>query len=721
MQKISLQKRSFFNSIGLDTNNLPPELQIKSNSIQTKIPKEDLKFLNQKDWSIPQEKYFRLKNLFGTDDFKLDNKTWIEIFNNNEKTDEIIKLYFKNPNYYYKDLKQLNQSELKHNGSIELYEDNGKFFVKDGLARISLMMIKYLLEMSRAQSKEEKIMINKQYIFSAIVRSTPSDRDIMYMINMISDLYGSKVKLKKLNNDGDCNYIMKIDEKKMEIKSKKDFESFIKNVYLPKEFKSYDKLKLRLRNVAKVGFEYKENEENEDLVDQFLLMGKLFPNYEVFIKYYKKIIQYEIEDDFVLKLDINNIMYDDVLKKLIKIVKQEENNMKKTEIKESLKKNSTNKTTTKSDAKKEPTKVAKADKKVEKEVSKTVTYVKAAQEVPEEKVVEKAKEEAVNEKIKKAKEVAANSISNIVDNIEMTYYKLKTEEAKSIDLANSTGVEMNIDKISDVSINSNINSIKESSFLVKKKIEMSNKLDELNYNNEFLKDLKQISGDKSIINEYGEEMKSIYMACFNKNARKMITDAKLKKLDKQRKEIESEKCSFFSKLIGKAKLKQARLDNINLKEQLILTESQFSSNSYITLEDGLSEIYAFIRTEEDASCLSDVKMYLRNVESNNQIKDMIDQDKLSRKTREKIDQQRNLPQLALSKEKKRLFSKAQINMVQEKNNELKRVIQINRANSLKMQNTGLIPILGNIKSTKAVRKFISNLNQIDSSLKTQKE
>ena len=83
MQKISLQKRSFFNSIGLDTNNLPPELQIKSNSMQTKLPKESVKFLTQKDWTIPQEKAFRLKNLFGTDNADFDNKTWIEIFDNN--------------------------------------------------------------------------------------------------------------------------------------------------------------------------------------------------------------------------------------------------------------------------------------------------------------------------------------------------------------------------------------------------------------------------------------------------------------------------------------------------------------------------------------------------------------------------------------------------------------------------------------------------------------
>lgn len=726
MQKISLQKRSFFNSIGLDTNNLPPELQIKSNSIQTKVPKEDLKFLNQKDLTIPKEKYFRLKNLFGTDNIKLDNKTWIEIFSENLKTDEIIKLYFNNPNYYYKDLKKLNQIDLKHNNAIELYEDNGKFFIKDGLARISLMMIKYLLEMSRAQSKEEKLMINKQYTFAAVVRSTPVDRDIMYLINMLFDIYGSKLKLKKIDNDNECSYIMIFDNKKIEIISKNDFETFLKNSYLPREFKSYDRLKLRLNNVVKIGLEYKENEENEDLVDQFLVMGKIFPNYEAFVKYYKKLVGYGIEDDFIKKLDLENVTYDDTLKKLIKIVKQEEISMSKLEIKDNVNSIAKNKTTKKTTPKKESTKSNKAkDNIVEETTTNKVVKIKVAQKVPDNNLEDmaevKAKEEELNKKINKVKESASSSISSILDNIEMTYYRLKTEESKSLDLANSTGVELNIDKINDNSISSNINSIKENSVVIRKKIEKSNELDELSYNNEFLNDLKRISSDKSIINEFGEEMKSIYMTCFNKNVRKMITDSKLKKLDKQRKEIEGEKCSFFSKLIGKAKLKQARLDNINLKEQLILTESQFSSSSYTTIEDGLSDIYAYIRTEEDASCLSDVKVYLRNVEQNNQIRDMIDTNRLSQKTREKIDQQRNLPQLVLSKEKKKLFSKAQINMVQEKNNELKRVIQINRANSLKMQNTGLIPILGNIKSTKAVKKFISNLSQIDSSLKTQSE
>ena len=379
------------------------------------------------------------------------------------------------------------------------------------------------------------------------------------------------------------------------------------------------------------------------------------------------------------------------------------------------------KTTLKSE-KDDEKKVASLKSSAKAESAKSTAKAESARSTAKvESVKSTSKAEIVNEKekIDKAKELFESQLKGIKDNIEMTYYKLKTEESKIFDLANSTNVELNIDRINDDSINANINSIKENSFVLRNKIEKVNDIKELNDINELLKDLKNISNNKNIPIDYDEEMKSIYMVCFNKNAQKMITDSKLKKLDEQRKEIESEKCSFFSKLIGKAKLKQAKLDNISLKEQLILTESQFTSNSYTTIEDGLSDIYAYIKTEEDESCLVDIKIYLKNIESNSQIKSMTDKTKLNQKTKEKIEQQRNLPQLVLAKEKRKFFSKAQINMVQEKNNELKRVIQINRANSLKLQNTGVIPIIGNMKSTKSVRAFLSNLSQIDSSLKSQ--
>lgn len=138
MQKISLQKRSFFNSIGLDTKNIPSELKVKTTNLTKKIPSEDVVFFKNKNLVTSERKHFRLKNLIGTVSNEYDGKSWIEIFVNNDKSDEMIKQYFKNPNYYFKELRKLDQTSLNHNNEIELYEDNGKFFVKDGTARLAL-------------------------------------------------------------------------------------------------------------------------------------------------------------------------------------------------------------------------------------------------------------------------------------------------------------------------------------------------------------------------------------------------------------------------------------------------------------------------------------------------------------------------------------------------------------------------------------------------------
>ena len=703
MQKISLQKKSFFNSIGLDTKNIPSELKTKTTNLTKKIPSEDIVFFKNKNLITTERKHFRLKNLIGTVSNEYDGKSWIEIFVNNEKSDEMIKQYFKNPNYYFKELRKLDQSNLSHNNELELYEDNGKLFVKDGTARLALMMTKYLLETSRAQSKEERNLINKQYIFAANVKSIPKDRDEIYLINMIMDIYGTKLKVSKATESNECKYIFKYGEKTIFINSKNELENFIKSSYLPKSYKSEEKLKNKIYALIKIGIDYKENEQNEDA---FLVMGKIFPNYEFFVKYYKKAQKYNIEDKLFSKLDLENITYETILKNLIKVVKEQEK-----QIKENNAKMTKEKKVVKTKKNKEIIQAPKENKVVNK-----TTNNKEKNKVKEQ--IENNEEE-LRKKLENNKKQVNEQLDLIVENIETTYYKLKTEEAKFMDLANSSNIVLNIDKMNDDGINANINSIKESIIKIHKKVSGMEKNEELKNINELSKDLNKTIDSKNIIKGYSDEMENIFKTCFNKEIQKLITDSKLKKLETQRIEIEKEKCSFFSKLIGKAKLKQAKLDNINLKKQLILSESQYINKSYYYLEDGLSEIYTYLKEETDESCLSDIRLFLRNIESNSQIKSMIDQNKLNSLVKEKMQQKRNLPQLVLSKEKRRLFSKAQINLMEEKNNELKRVIQITRANSLKLQNTGMIPILGNIKTTKSLNKFCNNLNEINNSLKSQ--
>lgn len=703
MQKISLQKRSFFNSIGLDTKNIPSELKVKTTNLTKKIPSEDVVFFKNKNLVTSERKHFRLKNLIGTVSNEYDGKSWIEIFVNNDKSDEMIKQYFKNPNYYFKELRKLDQTSLNHNNEIELYEDNGKFFVKDGTARLALMMTKYLLETSRAQTKEEQSLINKQYIFAANVKSAPKDRDVIYLINMLIEIYGTKLKISKVPGNYECKYVLQYGDRIFEINSKKELENFIKNSYLPKSYKSEEKLRSKIAGLTKIGISYKLNEKSEDA---FLVMGKIFPNYEFFVKYYKKAQKYNIENKLFSKLDLENITYEVILKNLIKVVKDEEKKIKEDNLK-----------VTKENKSKE--KKEKKQKKNVSEAKKEEQKLKNAKNNTEKKEEDKAEE--LRKKLDENKKKINEQVDLITENIETTYYKLKSEEARVMDIANSTNITLNIDKMNDDSINASINSIKENIIKTHKKINSAEKIDDLKNINELSKDLNKIIDSKNIVEGYSNEMENIFKTCFNKEIQKLITDSKLKKLEKQRLEIEQEKCSFFSKLLGKAKLKQAKLDNINLKKQLILSESQYINKSYYYLEDGLSEVYTYLKEETDETCLSDIRLFLRNIEQNSQIKNMINQDKLNNLVKEKMEQKRNLPQLVLSKEKRKLFSKAQINLMEEKNNELKRVIQITRANSLKLQNTGMIPILGNIKTTKSINKFCNNLNEINNTLKYQNQ
>lgn len=687
MEKISLQKKSFFNSIGLNLDSIPSELKLKTTIIQQSISKQALEFLLSEDLSQGEYKYFSLKSILGTDKEEWNNKTWLEILMENEKSDEIIKLYFKNPNYYFSDLRKLGQDDLKHNSSIVLYEDNGMLFVKEGIARLSLMMVKYLLEMSRATSKEERQMINKQYIFSAKVICTPEDREIIYLVDSLKNIYGSKLEI-KIKSIDTCNFVLVYGDKSIEIKSKKDLQNFVRNSYIPKELKSEEKLKTKINNFAKIGVDYLKNGENNE---QYTYMKSLYSNYEMFVKYYQKMTDLGIEDKLYAKIDLSNITYEQILNAMAKIIKLEESNTAKEKNDASTNKKAVNSKES-----------VKSTKKTEKEI----------------KVVKEAKEKKEDVSPEDLKKNIDEKIEVLINSIEMMFYKFKTEESNIFELANDTKIPLNIDRINDDTISSVLNSIKSNTMDLKAKLSEESDASKLENVNKYIAQLRKNELKDEVISDYVEEMKKIFGACLNKHTQRIITDSKLIKLEIQRDEIESEKCSFFSKLIGKGKLKQARLDNINLKKQLILSESQFADKLHYYMEDGLSDLYAYTKNEEEQRCLDEAKDFLRAIEMNTKIQNLLDSTKLNKLIKEKIEQKRNLPQLVLSKEKKKLFSKAQINLMEEKNNELKRVIQITRANSLKQQNTGMIPILGNIKTTKAFHSFCNQLNKIDNAIRS---
>ena len=73
-----------------------------------------------------------------------------------KRGDIAVEQYFKNPEYYLKDLKKLDQSSLSHETPLELYESDGQFFINGGNNRLSLIMMEYLAEMYLFKYKSDK-------------------------------------------------------------------------------------------------------------------------------------------------------------------------------------------------------------------------------------------------------------------------------------------------------------------------------------------------------------------------------------------------------------------------------------------------------------------------------------------------------------------------------------------------------------------------------------
>ena len=73
-----------------------------------------------------------------------------------KRGDIAVEQYFRNPEYYSKALKKLDQSSLSHETPLELYESDGQLFINGGNNRLSLIMMEYLAEMYLFKYKSDK-------------------------------------------------------------------------------------------------------------------------------------------------------------------------------------------------------------------------------------------------------------------------------------------------------------------------------------------------------------------------------------------------------------------------------------------------------------------------------------------------------------------------------------------------------------------------------------
>lgn len=683
MQEIEKEKKKFLESIGIDIDNLPPEFEKHSDTMQSTLSSEEIKFLEDEGLTGRYKKAFSLKDLVGTIHPDYTDKTWLEAFLLSKRGKNAVEEYFKNPEYYSKDLKQLDQSSLRHETPIELYESDGKFFINGGNNRLSLIMMKYLAEMSKAQTNEERAQIDEDYTFIAEVQPTPKDKDIMYMLNMLKENYGKGVYIKRTaKEEKNCEYTVTIGDRIIKINNKEDLERALRDTYKLDKVESLDELKDNIANLVQDGFVYGARKDQ----NRGRILDGMFPNLQQFDESLIKLRKFGIDDKLYEGIDLQNINFSELSNRAIELAEKEEQRRQ--------------------------------------EEKQRITQEKEQQEKARIEEVVKAEQESKKKSEKRKKDVSVGlkrehieqHVTSIPSSVETTYYELKQEEIKFFGLARKLGLSYSITRTDDINIYSSIQQIKTNMQRISEqvmKVDDPAKLDKVSG---VLQELDSLTQDGAIKMEHSAELRATFERSLDAKVQDLIRNSKISRLEQERGQVEQEKVSIIGRILGKEKLKQAKIDNIDLKMKLLMTEPQSNRTSY-SIEDSLSDLYTYSHCELGKHLTPEMQEFLGIIKSDPQLKEMIDQQRLKMQYEQKVNDRQNVGQLIPVGENRRISNRQQADILQIQNSEMSRQVQNNRARiATRQNNVSLISINNN-----SLNRFQEMVNEINLSTQTREE
>lgn len=682
MPEISEKKKKFLESIGIDINDLPPEFERNSDTIESTLSKEEIEFLNRESLTGRYKKKFCLRDLVGTTHPDYTDKTWLEAFLLSKRGDSAVEQYFKNPEYYSKGLKQFDQSSTRHDTPLELYESDGKFFINGGNNRLSLIMMKYLAEMSKAQTEEEKSKIDDKYTFVADVQPIPEDKDIMYMLNMLRETYTNNARIQRISKDDkSCEYTITMEDKVIKIKNKKELEQVLRDSYNLDRAQSIDELKDNIANLIQDRIVYQARQDQ----NRGRILNDMFPNLQQFQESFIKLRELGIDNKLYDGIDLKNINFSELSNKAIEMAEREEK--KRTE----------------------------EQKKQEQE--------KEQKAKAEQKARAKSEKESKERSLKRKQEIAValrreyigNQTQEIPDSVETTYYELKQEEIKFCGLASKLGLNYSVTRTDDTNIYASINQIKANMQKISEQVQKVDDPSKLDKVAGVLQELDGLTKDGTITSEHRQMLQDTFERSFDSKVQSLIKNSKLSMLEQEKGQVESEKISLIGKILGKGRLKQAKLDNIELKKQLLMTGSPEEKETY-SLEDSLSDLYTYSQCELGRKLTPEMQQFLSVIKTEPQLKQMIDQQSLKKQFEQKVSDRQNVGQLVPVNEDRRISNRHQADILQVQNNEMNRQIQSNRARTVTRQND-LSSI--SINKTNALNRFQSMVNEINLSIQTR--
>ena len=104
----------------------------------------------------------------------------------------------------------------------------------------------------------------------------------------------------------------------------------------------------------------------------------------------------------------------------------------------------------------------------------------------------------------------------------------------------------------------------------------------------------------NIVDEYKKESSKTIKIELYKKVHDIINKTRIRVLDKQISKLESEKSGWFYRLLGKEKLKDAKIENLEIKKELVKAKANsVNYNKNYKVEELLVDIFAFSKYEID--------------------------------------------------------------------------------------------------------------------------
>lgn len=303
---------------------------------------------------------------------------------------------------------------------------------------------------------------------------------------------------------------------------------------------------------------------------------------------------------------------------------------------------------------------------------------------------------------------------DIPSSVETTYNELKQEEIKFFGIAKKLGLDYSITRTDDTDIYTKIDEIKRNMENISRQIQRVGNPEKLDKVGGVLQELEQMTQDGTIKTEHIAELKETFEKSFDSKVQDLIRNSKLSRLEQEKGQVESEKVSLIGRILGKGKLKQAKLNNIDLKMQLLKQKYGNDKNEY-SLEDSLSDLYTYSQCELDRNLTPEMQEFLSVVKTDPKLWQMIDQQQLKQQFNDKVNNRQTEVQLVPIDNDRKISNRYMANMLQLQNNEMSKQIQNNRATTIARQNDLSFV---SINENSALNRFQNMVNKINLSTQT---